>query len=88
MTAKRKPLPALDATAFEHAARPIADPVQVATAPKPGLASGGTRQGKVQIQAWVTKDTRRRLKIHAAKVDKTVDQLLTEAVEQIVAGSG
>lgn len=93
MTAKRKPLPALDASAFANAAVPVADPVHTATTTKvtqpakrtePDEPKATTREGKVQIQAWVTKDERRDLKILSAKTGKSVDQLLREAVQRIL----
>ena len=84
MSAKRSPLPALDASAFASAAHPIGDPVQMATSRKLKPVGDGTRIGKVQIQAWVTKEFRQRLKIHAARMDTTVEQLVTEALERLL----
>jgi predicted GTPase len=57
----------------------------MATSRKTKVIGDGTRIGKVQIQAWVTKDFRQRLKIHAARMDTTVEQLVTEALERLLA---
>jgi hypothetical protein len=93
MTSKRKPLPALDPSVFANAAVPVADPVHVATTTKvtsptkradPDEPKTATREGKVQVQTWVTKEERMDLKILSAKSGKSVEQLLREAVQRIL----
>lgn len=43
-----------------------------------------SRTGKVQVQAWVSEDTRRRLKVVAATTGGTVEQLLTGAIDDLL----
>ena len=90
--AKRKPL---DTAAFASAAIPRPDPVEAATAPAPLPAAWQTaeptqssRAGKVQIQGYFPKETRRRLKTLAAAQDRTVEDLLGEALELVFAKYG
>lgn len=87
-------MPALDAAAFADAAVPQLDPVHVAT--RGGVAPskrGGSstmkaqqasRAGKVQVQVWVTEETRRRLKLLAVSSDRTVEQLLAGAIADLL----
>ncbi|TAN40132.1 MAG: hypothetical protein EPN22_17590 [Nitrospirae bacterium] len=94
-TAKRKPI-SLDPAAFADAAIPQPDPVHVATEPRrfPAVdgssrptkgSKQGSRVGKVQVQCWVTEDTRRRLKVLAANTGRTVELLLTGAIDDLLA---
>lgn len=86
--AKRKPL---DTAAFASAAIARPDPVEaaIATAPVPAPVSAprpateptqSSRAGKVQIQGYFPKETRRQLKTLAAAQDRTVEDLLGEAL--------
>jgi hypothetical protein len=84
---KRKPL---DTSAFADAAIASPDPVAVATTGKRVVAPverGGasTREGKVQIQGYYPEETRRRLKMLAAKEGKTIEALLGEAIGDLMA---
>jgi hypothetical protein len=80
---KRKPL---DTAAFASAAVPRPDPVEEATAPVPTRAAEPSqmgRAGRVQIQGYFPRQTRRRLKTLAAAQDRTVEDLLGEALELV-----
>jgi hypothetical protein len=93
---KRKPMPALDPSAFEVAAVPQPDPVDVATRSKHSgvvrrastakatSSQQASRMGKVQVQVWVTEDVRRRLKTLALNSDASVEQLLSGAIDQLL----
>jgi hypothetical protein len=89
--AKRKPL---DTAAFASAAIARPDPVEaaLAPAPMPGPVSApkhatepaqSSRAGRVQIQGYFPKETRRKLKTLAAAQEKTVEDLLGEALELV-----
>jgi hypothetical protein len=84
MTARRKPL---DPSVFANAAVAQPDPVQAATAnQRRTVASGQTsRAGKVQVQGYFPEDTRRRLKILAAQQGRTLEDLLGEAIADLMA---
>jgi hypothetical protein len=43
-----------------------------------------SRMGKVQIQAWVTEEMRRRLKILAAQTDRTQEELIVTALTEML----
>lgn len=86
-------MPALDAAAFADAAVAQPDPVHVATRGSlPPSKRGGSsvkarqasRAGKVQVQVWVTEETRRRLKLLAVSSDRTVEQLLAGAITDLL----
>jgi hypothetical protein len=86
-TQKRKPL---NTAALAAAAVEQPDPVQVATAanrraaPSPAATAGkGSRTGKVQIQGYFPEETRRRLKMLAAQHDRTLEDLLSEAIADL-----
>ena len=49
--------------------------------PRPGQQS---RAGKVQVVAWVPEARRAELKIVAAKLRRTVDDLLTSMIDDLV----
>ena len=53
-------------------------------APQPGAS----RAGKVQIQGYFPKETRRRLKTLAAAQDRTVEDLLGEALTLLLEKHG
>lgn len=85
--AKRKPL---DTAAFASAAIARRDPVEAAITPAPVSAprltaesAQSSRAGKVQIQGYFPKETRRRLKTLAAAQDRTVEDLLGEALDLV-----
>ncbi len=90
MSAKRKPMPALDAAAFADAAVPQPDPVHVATRGEgkgrrtPAKSPQASRAGKVQVQVWVAEETRRRLKLLAVSSDRTVEELLAGAINDLI----
>lgn len=91
---KRPPL-SLKAERFAVHAVPQPDPVRVATgsdltsrtpatgdeAKRHGQAS---RAGKVQVVAWVAEERRSQLKIVAAKLRRTVDDLLSSMVDDLI----
>jgi hypothetical protein len=94
--AKRKPL---DTAAFANAAIARPDPVEaaIATAPMPAPVSAprhateptqSSRVGKVQIQGYFPKETRRRLKTLAATQDRTIEDLLGEAITELLSRYG
>jgi hypothetical protein len=85
MTARRKPL---DPSVFANAAVAQLDPVQAATTnqQRTRVASGQTsRAGKVQVQGYFPEDTRRRLKVLAAQQGRTLEDLLGEAIADLMA---
>lgn len=90
---KRKPL---DFAALGAAAIPQPDPVHEANrnpAPKLAVAQDAligaastrapSRKGLVQIQGYFQPETRRRLKMLAARMDKTQEELLGQALDQL-----
>lgn len=82
---KRKPL---DTAALAAAAVQQPDPVQLATvkpAAEPAKRAGGPRVGRVQIQGYFPEDTRRQLKMLAVRQDRTVEDLLGEAIADVLA---
>jgi hypothetical protein len=94
MSGKRKRLE-LKAESFAVHALPQPDPVQVATAPAQPPATPPTvskakgsgqpsRAGKVQVVAWVTPERRSALKIKATKLGRTVDDLLSSMIDDLV----
>lgn len=86
-TTKRKPL---DVSAFASAALPQPDPVQKATALKavpaarPQLKGPPSRANKVQIQGYFPEETRRRLKVLAAREGRSLEDLLGEAINDLL----
>ena len=87
---KRKPL---NTAAFASAAVPRPDPVEEATAPlestpRPAPQAGSSRADKVQIQGYFSKETRRRLKTLAAAEERTLEDLLGEALNLLFAKRG
>jgi len=48
------------------------------------MAGQGSRVGKVQVVAWVPEERRSELKIVAAKLRRTVDDLLTSMIDDLV----
>jgi hypothetical protein len=93
MSAKRRPL---DASMFATAAVGQPDPVAVAIAPRaepPRLESLGvpapkakhSRAGKVQVQGYFSQATRRQLKMLAAQQGRTVEDVLGEAIADVLA---
>jgi hypothetical protein len=91
--AKRKPL---DTAAFASVAIARPDPVEAALAPAPMPAPASapkhgteptqsSRAGKVQIQGYFPKETRRQLKTLAAGTDRTVEEILGEAITDVLA---
>jgi hypothetical protein len=82
---KRKPL---DTAALAAAAVQQPDPVQMATAKpvaEPPKRAGASRAGRVQIQGYFTEETRRALKMLAVRQDRTVEDLLGEAIVDVLA---
>ncbi len=83
---KRKPL---DTAALAAAAVTQPDPVQLATA-TPVAAPPKTehwrpsREGKVAIQGYFPEETRREIKMLAVRQDRTVEDLLGEAVADLL----
>jgi hypothetical protein len=49
-----------------------------------GKAGQPSRAGKVQVVAWVREERRAELKIVAAKLRRTVDDLLTSMIDELV----
>jgi uncharacterized protein (DUF58 family) len=87
---KRKPLDtaALAAAALAAAAVQQPDPVQLATAKPaapPVKKAGASRAGRVQIQGYFPEETRRALKMLAVRQDRTVEDLLAEAIVDVLA---
>jgi len=85
---KRKPI---DISAIAASARPQGDPVTKATTPeqeKPEALTpkpaGASRAGRVQIQGYFPAETRRRLKMLAAQEGRTVEDLLAEAISDLL----
>jgi hypothetical protein len=81
---KRKPL---DAAALAAASVQQPDPVQLATArpvAEPPKRAGGTRASRVQIQGYFPEDTRRQLKMLAVRQDRTVEDVLGEAIGDVL----
>jgi hypothetical protein len=83
---KRKPL---DTAALAAAAVAQPDPVQLATAlPVAPSAKAGhsrvSRVGRVAIQGYFAEETRRELKMLAVRQDRTVEELLGEAVADLL----
>ena len=89
---KRKPI---DISALAAAARPQGDPVAKATAPElarhsePSATASRektqSRTGRVQIQGYFPAETRRRLKMLAVEEGRTVEDLLGEAIADLLA---
>ena len=82
---KRKPL---DTAALAAASVQQPDPVQLATAKpvtEPVKRAGGSRAGRVQIQGYFPEETRRALKMLAVRQDRTVEDLLGEAIADLLA---
>lgn len=77
----------LDLTAIAAAAVQQPDPVQMATAkpvvPEQPKRTGGSRAGRVQIQGHLPEETRRALKMLAVRQDRTVEDLLGEAIADV-----
>ena len=65
----------------------VREPPPVAKAPEPSPKKTG-RAGKVQIQGYFPKETRRELKALAAQLDRTVEDLLAEAIADVLAKHG
>lgn len=84
--------PTLNAAALQRAAVPPADPVQTAIAAKPAeaqpkakaAAAQPSRAQRVQIQGYFPEETRRRLKTLAAREGRTVEALLSEAIDDLL----
>lgn len=84
----------LDISALSNAAVAQPDPVQLAVTPKqheptdPKPAAKGTatagRANKVQIQGYFPEETRRRLKALAGREGRTVEDLLGEAIQELL----
>jgi hypothetical protein len=83
---KRKPL---DTAALAAASVQQPDPVQLAVAkavvPEQPKRAGGSRAGRVQIQGHFPEETRRALKMLAVRQDRTVEDLLGEAIADVLA---
>ncbi len=81
---KRKPL---DTAALAAAAVQQPDPVQLAVA-KPVAErpkrAGGSRLGRVPIGGHFPEETRRQLKMLAVRQDRTVEDLLSEAIADVL----
>ncbi|MGC4089448.1 MAG: hypothetical protein QM756_16475 [Polyangiaceae bacterium] len=82
----------LDIGALASAAVPQQDPVQKAILPPPVaplLSEVGkpasTRANKVAIQGYFPKEVHRRLKILAVEKDRSLDDLLSEAIADLLA---
>jgi len=80
---KRK---ALDVAAFGDAAVLQPDPVRLATGRKqaPVITGATSRAGKVQIQGYFSEELRRRLKMLAAQSGRTIEDLLGEAIGDLL----
>ena len=84
----------IDISAIAAAAHPQGDPVAKATAPQPARhpeppapasrASTQSRTGRVQIQGYFPSETRRRLKMLAVQQGRTVEDLLGEAIADLL----
>jgi len=55
------------------------DTAQEARAPQKG------RIGKVSVQTWVSRETRRRLRLLAIQTDVTIEEYLAKAIDEILA---
>jgi hypothetical protein len=98
VSVKRRPID-LDAEAFRQVAEPHADPVarirsHVSPLPlAPAVHSGRVRRphgqasrvGKVQISVWVTELQRRELKVMAVRNETTIERLLSDAIDALIA---
>jgi hypothetical protein len=83
---KRKPL---DTAALAAASVAQPDPVQLATATPVNAPTKiehwrPSRVGKVAIQGYFPEETRRELKMLAVRQDRTVEDLLGEAVADVL----
>jgi hypothetical protein len=81
----RKPL---DIKALSSAAGPTVNPVDAIVHARAGRATQRSRIGKVQIQGYFPTATRARLKMLAARDSRTVEDLLAEAVEDLLRKHG
>jgi hypothetical protein len=83
-TPKRKPL---NTAALAAASVEQPDAVHMATAAKRLTAKSaggrGSRTDKVQIQGYFPEETRRRLKMLAVQRDRTLEDLLGEAIADL-----
>jgi hypothetical protein len=71
------PAVSLDAAGME---KPTAPALESARPSQP------SRAGKVQVVAWIAEQRRAELKIVAAKLRRTVDDLLTSMIDDLVKG--
>lgn len=92
MSTKRAPL---NVSAFAKAAEPHPDPVDSAMASQaerePTAKSSArqkSRAGKVGVQFWADPEERRRLKRLAVDTDRTVEDLMREAVSDLLSKHG
>jgi hypothetical protein len=90
-----QPDPVQVATAPQRATPPAAAPPSSPVAPprrdrresppKPSAQAGQpSRAGKVQVVAWIAEERRAELKIVAAKLRRTVDDLITSMIDDLI----
>ena len=83
--------PAAAAPAAPAAALPAAPSQAPNQAPhSSGVALGraqASRAGKVQVQTWVSEEKRRALKMAAVQSDRTIEELLNDAIDLILGQS-
>jgi hypothetical protein len=81
----------LEAPPATTPATPSSNPSAVS--PRPPAAPSGlgraqaSRAGKVQVQTWVSEEKRRALKMAAVQSDRTIEELLNDAIDLIL-GNG
>ena len=81
----------LEAPPAAAAATPSANPPAVPPAPQAApsglVRAQASRAGKVQVQTWVSEEKRRALKMAAVQSDRTIEELLNDAIDLIL-GNG
>lgn len=82
MTRKRA---ALDVIALSNAAGPTLNPVDRIAARRTGATVQQNRIGRVQLQGYFPPEYRTRLKILSATTGRTMEELLTEALDNLFA---
>lgn len=73
--------PQLDINALNFAGGEPRNPVAAVEEKRAGAARQISRIGKVPVQAWVLKDTRKRLRRVALEMDTNVDELINELID-------
>lgn len=98
---RAKPMPSLDPAAFAAAAVRQPDPVRVATTRPPASGRGRpppprasptagkppSREGKVQLNVWVTPETRRKLLHRKADTGESIEEMVSAAIDALLTRS-